>query len=135
MSIISAVDIRNRKDGGMGMNRQVLKWGLDLLMGIAFLTSFITGLLKFTLLVRVLGLTFVVLPLGIITDIHEWSGVVLGFCVAVHLFLNRSWIIAMTKKVLAGASVFREFLGVQSAKKFFVRSAVFEYPRCSQYPR
>jgi len=72
-------------------------------MGIAFLISFITGLLKFTLLMRVLGLTFFVLPLAIITDIHEWSGIVLGCCVAVHLFLNRGWIVAMTKRVLAGA--------------------------------
>ena len=85
------------------MDRQVLKWGVDLLMGIAFLASFVTGLLKFVLLMRALGLTFVVLPLAIITDIHEWSGVVLGCCVAVHLFLNRGWIIAMTKRVLAGA--------------------------------
>lgn len=85
------------------MDRQVVKWCVDLLMGIAFLTSVVTGLLKFTLLMRVLGLTFVVLPLAIITDIHEWSGVLLGCCVAVHLFLNRAWIIAMTKRVLAGA--------------------------------
>lgn len=84
------------------MNRQVVKWMVDLLMGVAFLASFITGLLKFTLLMRVLGLTFFVLPLAIITDIHEWSGVLLGVCVAVHLFLNRGWILGMTKKVLAG---------------------------------
>jgi hypothetical protein len=86
------------------MNMQVVKWCVDLLMGIFFLISFVTGLLKFTLLVRMLGLTFVVLPSARISDIHDWSGLALGCCVAVHLFLNRRWIIAMTKKVLAGTT-------------------------------
>jgi hypothetical protein len=85
------------------MNMQVVTWGVDLLMGITFLATFITGILKFTLLARMLGLTFVVLPLALISDIHDWAGILLGCFVAVHLFLNRAWIIAMTKKVLAGA--------------------------------
>jgi cytochrome b subunit of formate dehydrogenase len=85
------------------MDRQLVKWCVDLAMGIAFLVSFITGLLKLTLLLRVLGLTFVMLPLARISDIHDWSGIVLGCCVAVHLFLNRRWIISTTKKVLSGS--------------------------------
>lgn len=71
-------------------------------MGITFLTSLCTGLLKFTLLMRLLGLTFIVLPSARISDIHDWSGIVLGCCVGLHLYLNRAWIIAMTKKMMAG---------------------------------
>jgi len=53
--------------------------------------------------VRTLGLTWVVLPIAFFSVIHDWSGLALGILVAVHLYLNRAWIIAMTKKVLGGA--------------------------------
>jgi len=82
------------------MDMQVVRWITDLLMGISFLVSFCTGLLKFTILMRVLGLTFVVLPLASISDVHDWSGIVLGCLVVFHLFLNRRWIVAMTKKMI-----------------------------------
>ena len=85
------------------MNMQVARWCVDLAMGMAFLVSFVTGIFKFTLIMRVLGLTAVVLPLALMSDIHDWSGLALGILVAVHLFLNRAWIITMTKKILAGA--------------------------------
>ena len=38
------------------MNRQVIKWGLDLAMGAAFLISFVTGMFKFTFFMRLLAL-------------------------------------------------------------------------------
>ena len=82
------------------MDLQVIRWITDLLMGIVFLVSFCTGLLKFTLLFRVLGLTFVVLPLAAISDIHDRAGLALGCLVLFHLFLNRRWIGAMTKKMV-----------------------------------
>lgn len=85
------------------MNMQVARWWVDLAMGMAFLVSFVTGIFKFTLIMRLLGLTDVVLPLALMSDIHDWSGLTLGILVAGHLFLNRAWIITMTKKILAGA--------------------------------
>jgi hypothetical protein len=85
------------------MNRQVVKWCLDLGMGIAFLVSFITGFFKFTFLMRMSGLVDLVLPLALMSDIHDWAGLALGFFVAAHLVLNREWIITMTRKILAGA--------------------------------
>ncbi len=84
------------------MDNQAVTWITDLVMRFFFLASFCTGLLKFTLLMRMLGLTFVVLPLALISDIHDWSGIALGCLVAFHLFLNRSWIVAMTKKMVTG---------------------------------
>ena len=71
-------------------------------MGVVFLICFITGLFKFTLLMRMLGLTGVVIPLALMSDIHDWSGIVLGLLVAVHLVLNRGWILSMTRKILEG---------------------------------
>ena len=85
------------------VNMQVVKWGLDLAMGIAFLITFITGFFKFTLIMRTFGLVKLVLPLALMSDIHDWAGLALGFFVVAHLFVNRAWIVTMTRKILAGA--------------------------------
>jgi len=84
------------------MNMQVVKWFLDLGMGILFLISVITGFFKFTLLVRTFGLTKLVLPLAFMSDIHDWAGLALAFFVAAHLIVNRGWIITMTRKIFRG---------------------------------
>ena len=82
------------------MNRKMLKWLVDLAMGIAFLTCFITGFLKFTILLRLIGLNNVLLPSAFISDIHDWSGIILGLCVFIHLYMHRQCIISMTRKIL-----------------------------------
>jgi hypothetical protein len=82
------------------MNLQVVKWVVDLAMGVAFLASFITGMFKFTYFMRLFGLTSLVLPIAQMSNLHDWSGLLLGLFVAVHLILNRGWIMAMTRKVL-----------------------------------
>jgi len=85
------------------MNRQMVKWCVDLAMGITFLSSAVTGFFKFTLLMRTLGLSDIKLPMALMSDLHDLSGILLCCLVAVHLFLNRAWILVMTKKILAGA--------------------------------
>jgi hypothetical protein len=87
------------------MNMQVIRWFLDLAMGAAFLLCFITGFFKFTFLMRMVGLTNLVLPLARMSDIHDWAGLALGFFVIAHLFVNRAWIITMTRKMLTGVPV------------------------------
>ena len=84
------------------MNLQVVKWAVDLAMGIAFLACYITGMFKFTYFMRLFGLTSLRLPIAQMSNMHDWSGLFLGLFVAVHLILNRGWIITMTKKVLSG---------------------------------
>jgi hypothetical protein len=84
------------------MNIQVVKWCVDLAMGIAFLFSAVTGVLKFTVLMRLSGFTDIVLPMALMSDIHDRAGIALTVLVAAHLFLNRGWIISMTRKMLAG---------------------------------
>ena len=84
------------------MDTKILKWSVDLAMGITFAICFVTGLLKFTLLLRMAGLTGLILPSALISDLHDWSGLLLGFFVLLHLYLNRTWIAAMTGHILAG---------------------------------
>jgi len=86
----------------ISMNMQVIRWCVDLAMGIVFLFSVMTGLFKFTLLTRSFGLTDIVLPSAQISEIHDWAGITLCFLVAVHLFLNRAWILSMTRKIFGG---------------------------------
>jgi len=86
------------------MNTQMVKYGINLAMGIFFVISFFTGLLKFTLLLRITGLNMVVLPSALISDVHDWSGIFLCLFVWLHLFLNRRWMISMTKNMLHGTS-------------------------------
>jgi len=86
----------------MGTNLQVIKWCVDLVMGIAFLFCAVTGFFKFTILARISGFSDIILPMAFMSDIHDRAGIILSVLVAVHLFLNRSWILSMTKKVLIG---------------------------------
>jgi hypothetical protein len=86
----------------MAASKQVIKWGVDVFMGITLLCCAVTGIFKFTPFMRASGLTGLVLPLALMSDIHDWTGIILCFLVAIHLFLNRAWILSMTKKVLAG---------------------------------
>jgi hypothetical protein len=85
-----------------GMNIQVIRWGNDLAMGVSFIICFITGMFKFTFFMRLSGLSSLVLPIAQMSEIHDWFGLAMGFFVAVHLVLNRTWIMTMTRMVLAG---------------------------------
>ncbi|MFZ0005842.1 MAG: DUF4405 domain-containing protein [Methanoregula sp.] len=82
------------------MDRFVVTWVVDLLMGITFMICFITGLLKFSVLLQVTGLNEVILPAAFISDLHDWSGILLGLFVFLHLFMNRRWIVSIGRKML-----------------------------------
>jgi hypothetical protein len=84
------------------MVRLMLKWGNDVALALTFLVTFVTGLIKWTVLMRTFGMTGLVLPLALVSDIHDRAGVLLGVFVATHLFINRSWIIATTRKIIRG---------------------------------
>jgi hypothetical protein len=85
------------------MDSVKLNWLVDLLLGITFFVCFVTGLLKYTVLLQLTGLSTIILPAALISDLHDWSGILLGLFVFVHLLLNRRWIISTTKKILAGS--------------------------------
>jgi uncharacterized integral membrane protein len=88
----------------MAVNMQVVKWCVDIAMGIVFLCSAVTGIFKFTVLMRVSGFSGVVLPMALMSDIHDRAGIILCLLVAIHLFLNRAWILSMTRKILTGTT-------------------------------
>jgi hypothetical protein len=65
-----------------------------------FLVSFITGFLSSPSSCGCSAYVDLVLPLALMSDIHDWAGLALGFFVAAHLFLNGAWILTMTRKIL-----------------------------------
>ena len=87
------------------LNQQIVRWYIDMGLLVAFVVCVVTGILKFTSLMRMLGLTGLVFPLAFFSDLHDWSGIVLIVLVGVHLFVNRAWIVYVTKKIIAGSPV------------------------------
>jgi len=71
-------------------------------MGIVFLASLVTGLTKLAVLWRVPLLGQAVLPLAWFSEVHDRAGMLLVILVFIHLFLNRRWIFATTKRILSG---------------------------------
>lgn len=80
------------------MDNIKLKYWVNIGLIISFLIAFVTGIIKFPGLLLKLGISSKGLPWRQITRLHDWSGVVMGVLVFVHLVQNWSWMVAMTKK-------------------------------------
>lgn len=76
------------------------KWLIDILMGISFVICTITGLLKDRILMAAAGLSGLVLPYALLSDLHDWSGLLMTCFVFVHLVLNRRWILSVSRNLL-----------------------------------
>ena len=77
------------------MKQYQIKYIIDVGMGIMFLLCFFTGLMKWpTKASGTLSITHT------ITVVHDYSGIILGLFVCIHLILNWKWIINTTKKLL-----------------------------------
>ena len=81
------------------MHRAQIKYIVDVGLAVSFLLCFITGVIKFPGFIRAIGFTHRVLPMRDLTLIHDWTGILMGLLVAVHLILNYRWIITMTRQI------------------------------------
>lgn len=82
------------------MNRGILNYWIDIGLAISFFICFITGLIKWPGLIKIIGTSaYKVLHLKNISLLHDWSGLIMGLLVIVHLILHWKWIKAMTKKI------------------------------------
>ncbi|MBW2966281.1 DUF4405 domain-containing protein [Candidatus Woesearchaeota archaeon] len=82
------------------MNKSKLNYWIDIGLGISFIISFITGLFKFPGITQYFTAVFRVIPSYYMSKIHDYSGLVMGSLVLVHLILHWRWIVAMTKNIL-----------------------------------
>ncbi|NYT08021.1 MAG: DUF4405 domain-containing protein [Methanomicrobiales archaeon] len=81
------------------MYRAQIKYIVDVGLAVSFILCFITGVIKFPGFLRAIDATHRVLPMRDLTIIHDWTGILMGLLVAVHLILNYRWIVAMTRQI------------------------------------
>ncbi|MBW2978148.1 DUF4405 domain-containing protein [Candidatus Woesearchaeota archaeon] len=84
------------------MDKTKLKYFVDVGLAISFFVSLITGIFKFPGLTQYFTAAFRLIPHYYMSRIHDWSGLVMGSLVFVHLILNWKWIVAMTKRYIGG---------------------------------
>lgn len=79
------------------MNKAKINYFVDLGMGLAFISAFITGLIKFPNFIRLFGVRYGQLPIREISLLHDWSGLVMGLLALTHIILHWNFILNMTK--------------------------------------
>ena len=79
------------------VNKAKMNYVIDVALGISFLLVLATGVIKFPGLVQMLGISRGSLPISQMSTIHDWSGLIMGLLVLVHLILHWRWIVCMTK--------------------------------------
>jgi hypothetical protein len=82
------------------MEKAKINYFVDLGLALAFILSFLTGIIKWPGLVNKLGMTYSDLPMFELSKIHDFSGLAMGLLVLVHLILHWKWIVSFTKKML-----------------------------------
>lgn len=87
------------------MNKTFLNYFVDIGIAISFFTCFITGLLKWHGIINIIGLElYRAVSSRSLSSIHDWSGVVVGVLIIVHLILHFTWIKSVTKNIFTRKS-------------------------------
>ncbi len=82
------------------MNRTKLNYWIDVGLAISFLICFVTGLIKWPGLIKVIGVSaYKVLTFNNISRMHDVSGLFMGLLVLIHLALHWKWIVTVTKSI------------------------------------
>jgi len=82
------------------MNRTKLNYWIDVGLAISFFTCFITGLIKWPGLVKIIGVsTYKTIHFRNISSLHDLSGLIMGLLVLIHLVLHWKWIVCVTKSI------------------------------------
>lgn len=79
--------------------KTLVDYWVDIGLVITFLLTFLTGLIKWPGLVKLLGENYLKLPLRAFTLIHDWSGLLMGVLVIIHIITHWKWIVRMTKTI------------------------------------
>ena len=82
------------------MNRTKLNYWIDVGLAVSFFTCFITGLIKWPGLIRIIGTSaYKIIHVKNISMLHDWSGLIMGLLVIIHLALHWKWIVVVTKSM------------------------------------
>jgi len=84
------------------MNRAKLNYFIDIGLALSFFIVFFTGLIKWPGLIKIIGVSaYKFLRFSNISTLHDYSGLIMGLLVLVHLALHWNWIVAMTKQIFS----------------------------------
>lgn len=81
------------------MNKTWANYWIDIGLTIAFITSIITGAIKWPGLIEKFGVSYAQIPYVKITLVHDWSGLIMAILAFVHVILHWDWIVHMTKRL------------------------------------
>ena len=84
------------------MVRLKINYAIDMSLAVLLALSFFTGILKWPGFIQWFGLAPRDIQMGTLSTIHDWTGLLMGAVIFVHLILHFRWIICMTKKMLRG---------------------------------
>ena len=77
----------------------VINYWIDIGLAISFLLVFVTGIFKFPLFTKAFSWVFRSVSYRTVSIIHDWSGLVMGILVLVHIALHWKWLVAMTENI------------------------------------
>jgi hypothetical protein len=83
------------------MDKNKIKYVVDIVQLICFITVFITGIIKFPGFLEYFQISSRSIPMNQIKLIHDWSGIIMGILILTHFILNWKWITIMTKRIFS----------------------------------
>jgi hypothetical protein len=82
------------------MNKAKINYGIDIALAISFLACFATGIFKWPGFYNIIGTEiYRSVSMQKISRLHDWSGLIMGLLVFLHLILHWNWIVCMTKGI------------------------------------
>lgn len=81
------------------MDKCTVNYIIDIGLGISFILAFFTGIIKWPRFIRIFGMSYSDLPMKVITGVHDFSGLVMGLLVLVHIILHWKWIVLFTRRI------------------------------------
>ena len=70
------------------MNRNKINFVLNILLIIVFAVVAVIGILKFPGLIPYFGMSYMLLPIGDLSTLHDWLGMTLIVLIIVHVSIN-----------------------------------------------
>ena len=74
------------------MNKKQFRNVISILLLLMMVVCFTTGMIKWPFLIQSLGVSYRDLPMALITDVHDWSGLVAGVLTVLHCIQYRNLI-------------------------------------------
>lgn len=84
------------------MKKKTLINATTFILLIATIICVVTGIIKWPGLITSLGMTYRQLPITLITDLHDWSGIIMMVAAGAHLFQFRRRMMRMVRMSSVG---------------------------------